>query len=671
MNINGPFPQRHPNHTQESVSEKYFINHLPREWFVDKPTDYGIDLIVNLVIQGYVTGFKFSVQLKSKRDADGKLAVRLQKSTLNYLFTSLEPAMIVLYDDATGQAYWKWLLPDDFDLTQGQDSFAVKFDEGQNLSKINWEEISAYVQQVFKVKNRLLTSLEYDLFNSVSDREAKAWSHFFGKNYAEAALYFKRLIDLDAIKVVWLVALAQCQYEEYDYRSALITINKACQYDTGGNILLTKGTILAEDGLRNKDKRRIIDANRIFEKLFEEHPSEANAYNYANTLSRLYKQQEAIAMYQHALRLNPNSAEAWKNLGQVYYDLKDHVREIECYDKALTINSTLLPARICKAITKGFVYKEYEPSVTTIVECLAESDRVAAEFPTAYYYLGLFLWRLGKTAEALAWVTTGLDNRPGFSWLLTLKGAILNEGVCSDNPSPWIAEAINFFSDNYQVHPNDATNFHCLCTAIFRGGDKAKAGQMARAWLNEYIFSGLVPPVRQEELGIDGAMVIIKQYKIVQTYLRDQPLKKIDTLLDNAGIDDSEQLLRVFNYKRSTFLAQVAELLSDQKLAGELADDLVKLFQNSFLTIDRTFIGPLIKMPKDEWEEFLVGVAHVDSLLSGVCSSEAVRCIRYVMNYLQLAEPVGLDKQKFWVYLYAQADRFFTDEIEQYFGLTK
>ena len=508
MEMNGPFPQRHPNHTQESVSEKYFKNRLPRDWIADKPTDYGIDLIIYPVIGGNVPGLKFVVQLKSKQDAGEKLAIRLRKSTLNYLFNGSDPAMAVLYDDATEQAYWKWLLPGDFDLTQEQETFGVKFDESQNLATINWEDVSADVQRIFKVKNRLLTSLEYDLFNNASEAESKAWSHYIHKNFAEAAFYFKRLVQQEEIKVVWLVVLAQCQYEEYDYRSALITINKACEYDTASNILLTKGGILAEDGIRNKDKRKILDANKIFAQLFQQNPTEENAYNYANTLSQLNKHQQAIAMYRHALQLNPNGSQAWKNLGQVYYDLKDHVREMECYDKALRIDPTLLPARICRAITKGFVYKEYEPSIATILECLAESERIAIEFPTAYYYLGLFLRRLGRTTEALAWVTKGLDNSPGNSWLLSLKGSILYEEIYEKNNEQLIDEAIAFFEDNYQVYPSDGVNFYYLCTVVTSGGDKVKAEQMAQGWLNEYLFPGVVPSVQVTELGIDQALLI-------------------------------------------------------------------------------------------------------------------------------------------------------------------
>jgi len=93
MEMNGPYPQRHPSHTQEDVSEEYFKSCLPREWYVEKPKkDYAIDLFVHLVINGNVVGLKFALQLKSKQDAKGKLESRLEKSTLNYLFTGLDQA---------------------------------------------------------------------------------------------------------------------------------------------------------------------------------------------------------------------------------------------------------------------------------------------------------------------------------------------------------------------------------------------------------------------------------------------------------------------------------------------------------------------------------------------------------------------------------------------------
>ena len=60
-------PNRHNNHILETESNKFYNNHVPNEWFSDKPeNDYGIDFTTNIVINNEVTGLNFSVQLKAK-----------------------------------------------------------------------------------------------------------------------------------------------------------------------------------------------------------------------------------------------------------------------------------------------------------------------------------------------------------------------------------------------------------------------------------------------------------------------------------------------------------------------------------------------------------------------------------------------------------------------------
>jgi hypothetical protein len=272
------------------------------EWIVDKPSDYGIDLIVTPVLGGNVIGLNFSLQLKAKNDVKGKWEVRLKKTTLNYLFNRLEPVMIVLYNKKTTEGRWKWLLPIDFDLTKNVASYSVRFNQQQTFSAIDWNTISNFVQRVFKIKNQLLTSLEYDLFNTRSELEGKAWSHYFSDNPDEAIFYFKRLIQDPYSKAIWFLALAQSQYQTYDYKNAIVNINRAIEINSDDTILLTKGCILAEDGIRNNDLYKLTEAEKIFADLYARAPNAVHAYNLANTISKLNKLDNAERLYKFALK---------------------------------------------------------------------------------------------------------------------------------------------------------------------------------------------------------------------------------------------------------------------------------------------------------------------------------------------------------------------------------
>lgn len=98
------YPNRDRNAVLEEESERYFRTLLPVDWIVDKPRDYGIDLIVTPVFEGNVIGLNFSVQLKAQNDVKGKWEIRLKKTTLNYLFNRLEPVMVVLTTRKTTKA---------------------------------------------------------------------------------------------------------------------------------------------------------------------------------------------------------------------------------------------------------------------------------------------------------------------------------------------------------------------------------------------------------------------------------------------------------------------------------------------------------------------------------------------------------------------------------------
>ena len=63
-------PERHPNHSRSSWSNRAFEHSLPREWVVHPiAEDYGIDRRVEVFKGGRTTGIFFNVQLLSRSSA--------------------------------------------------------------------------------------------------------------------------------------------------------------------------------------------------------------------------------------------------------------------------------------------------------------------------------------------------------------------------------------------------------------------------------------------------------------------------------------------------------------------------------------------------------------------------------------------------------------------------
>lgn len=627
------FPERHEHSTLEAISETFFRNHLPPSWIIDKPVDFGIDLNVTPVINGNVLGLNFSVQLKAQNDTKGKLETRLKKTTLNYLFNRLEPIMIVLYDKKTNRAYWKWLIQDDFDLTKNVLTYSVRFSIEQTLSIIDWQTVCDYVQRIFKVKNRLLTSLEFDLFNTDSEPEIKAWAHFVNHNYQEAILYFRRLIQQPSPKPIWLLALAQSEYQIYDYTNALIDINKVLDVDKDDNILLTKGCILAEDGIRHNDVHKLREAEKIFEDLYQRNPSATHAYNYANTASKLGKLDLAEELYKTSLNANPNYAEAWKNLGQLYYDLGKHELEMKCYENALRIDPELMQAKASKAITAGVIYKQYRRSIKVLLECVDQSRIIHSEFPQIYYWLGLFYLKVGKVHDALDWINKGLNNNPGNRHLINLKAQVFFENM--EKETTLIPMAVSFFNENYRLNKDDSVNFYLLCKSLEKNNERQFAFDSAISWLKSRPFVEAFRHDSKILLSFEEVLIIIGQWKLIQDYSFRYPIANVSAHLEYAEISSYEKFIYAFEIKRMVFLANIGGQLEAPIKEATLKNKAKELGKKILLDFDESVICGLITTPKSDTTNFAKQFATVLDLLSTIVFTEYTRCISFSVGHKQ------------------------------------
>lgn len=265
-------PHRHNTHILETESSKFFTLHIPDEWYFDKPEhDYGIDFIVNIVSKNQVTGLSFSVQLKSKiKENNPKSAsIKLKHSTLGLFNTKLEPVLLVVYVKVDKEAYWCWYDDLNIDLTSSQKTYTVNIPKSNRLSQIDWETISKHVQNVFSIKMLVegIKELEYD---EISNSQILAWRYYFSEDYEKAIFYFKNLLKETPDDIVILEGLAQSQYNNFNYKEAIDNINRAIELSGNSNQYLTKACILAEDGIQNEIKGKIIEAKNLFKDFLEE-----------------------------------------------------------------------------------------------------------------------------------------------------------------------------------------------------------------------------------------------------------------------------------------------------------------------------------------------------------------------------------------------------------------
>lgn len=108
--LQGFLMKRPRQHVIESISENTFKSLLPEEWIVRKiPSDYGVDLEVEIVEKEIVTGKRCWIQLKGTESIDIKdqyIAFPADIELLKYSLRCDFPLLLVVVDILAKDAYW-------------------------------------------------------------------------------------------------------------------------------------------------------------------------------------------------------------------------------------------------------------------------------------------------------------------------------------------------------------------------------------------------------------------------------------------------------------------------------------------------------------------------------------------------------------------------------------
>ena len=467
------FPSRHTNHSLESRSELFFKNYLPIEWIVDKPTDYGVDLKIDIVNNQQVIGQNFSVQLKAHESvlAGKPIIVTLERTTINLYLARLEPVLLVCYIANHNEAYYAWFTERTVDLTKSNKTFSIRLDPLNKISTLNWEIVSSYVNQIFS-KRSLLYGFPEINFSNMGEGEKSASGFYLKKDYETALFLFKQM-QRDNPQSYWLNSIALCHYGLYQYKEALAAINQALEQNNLDSYRINKASILAEYGIDIGNKAMVLEAKEIFENEIKKLDNQNQHFNYANTLSWLGENEAAKNHYRKSLKLNPNYAEAWKNLGEIYSRTDNSKKALECYNKALLINPKLPQALISKGITLIKKFRKYEEGLVFLNDTLNIDPSLFLKYNSGYFWFAYAYFKLGNKKLGLDYVTKGLNQYPGDPYLLNLKRDYFRDNWLV-NPKI-INEAKSFFLYRLEVEPEDALSLECLCRIYLHEKDRRKA----------------------------------------------------------------------------------------------------------------------------------------------------------------------------------------------------
>ncbi|MCX6251619.1 MAG: tetratricopeptide repeat protein [Bacteroidetes bacterium] len=277
-------------------------------------------------------------------------------------------------------------------------------------------ELQIYTNQYPQVKMHFTNPLQYLLYHLPEKKGNydEAWKLFSNEEFENSLVQFKLAYDMQNPDVLILQAIAICEYQLFKYREALITINKALELQDEPVILQTKASILTELSKKDKDEKLMLIAKSLYEKILIGDRNSTILCNYGNCLYNLKNINDAIRIYEEALGLNPNNAEAWNCLGNAYNEVGLSQNAIKCFDNAQLVNPELMQAVFNKGQT---IYTKFRNPILGLEFMLHathmdKSNTFELEFPYIYFWISEAFLEVGDFQNALQMNSKGLEIYP-------------------------------------------------------------------------------------------------------------------------------------------------------------------------------------------------------------------------------------------------------------------
>lgn len=626
------FPKRHKNHTLESKSEKFFKDHLPEEWVAEKPIDYGIDYKVEIIIDEQVIGENFSVQLKAHQrlGKDDLISINLDRTTINLYLARLEPILIICYIKEQNEAYYSWFTEDLIDLSKNQKIHSIRFDPQKKLSTIDWNEITIYVNSIFS-RRHLLYSFPQINFSDMGIEEKNASAYFINGNYEAANLIFKELNKKEPSAYL-LCSIAMCYYYQYQYKHALNYINQALAISSSTEISLNKASILSEFGQEIGNKAMMMEACSIFSKYIQNQKNYRQHYNYATTLSSLQENQLSEIHFKEALKLNPNYAEAWKNLGEIYHRQKKYDHELECYDKALKIKPKMPEALMSKGIALIRDHNDFKNGSDYLQLALDSDSELFSKFKEGYFWFAYVKTKLGEQDTALKYIETGLNHYPGNPYLLNLKRDYLKANWSVSNILR--NDTVEFMKYRLKLEPGDMIAFECLLKIYLQEKNMKGILHLLKQYTFLFHFSDITS-FEDKYFDLEPFTESFFYHYDYYIFRKKNPLNTIITEYTNSFFFEYCELigLKLF-YEASEFiLKNSARENFEDKLLIHLFTQALHLYPNA--------ANYFFRSNKEEIESFGAELTEVSFLLIPMITSKEIA--RIVSNF-QINQKVNGNK---------------------------
>lgn len=242
--------------------------------------------------------------------------------------------------------------------------------------------------------------------------------------------------------------LADVCYFLGDYDSALVAVSRALKLSRDEserwNLTALKASIIAEQGIASGSRQLLNQAKGLFEPFIERLGRSVDHYNMGNVFGALDEFEEAESHYRRCLEIDPDDAKAWHNLGSMLVKLRRREDGISCLDKALELNSELLPAICTRASVLVRSRGGSAEAIRLMERAFAIDPDLELRWEHAHYWYALALCQDERFQEALEVVEDRLERKVDCRYLGRLASDIFSKLWRSD--PKYIGRAERFFT---------------------------------------------------------------------------------------------------------------------------------------------------------------------------------------------------------------------------------
>jgi tetratricopeptide (TPR) repeat protein len=226
---------------------------------------------------------------------------------------------------------------------------------------------------------------------------------------------------------------------------------------------------LFQEGLGHLKAKEYYEAVKCFDKAVEIEKRIGKKaiylYNKGLALCGLERNNEAMECYRKAIELNPNLADAWKDVGLVLKDSGRYKEAVKCFDKAKEIDPNLADAWLAKGLVlkdmgdQGEAVKCFDKAK----ECYDKNLKKGSKDVIDWYGKGHVLTQLEKYDEAVKCFDKAKEIDPNLADAWLAKGLVLTQ-LEKDY------EAIEQFNRAIELDPESVNAWNQKGKALYRLG---------------------------------------------------------------------------------------------------------------------------------------------------------------------------------------------------------